>query len=110
MNRTTLAAVALGLTALAGAGFAGDRDHQGSHGGKDLHGAMMSGMESMHSMKMTGDVDRDYAAMMIKHHENAIAMNKVLLEQGKNAELKAMAEKMTATQTKEIQELKRYAK
>jgi uncharacterized protein (DUF305 family) len=111
MNRKTLVATTLAILAVAGAGFAADRDHQGAHsGGNDLHGVMMSSMESMHSMKMTGDVDKDYAAMMIKHHEQAIAMNKVMTQQGTNAELKAMAQKMTVQQTKEIQELKRYAK
>jgi uncharacterized protein (DUF305 family) len=76
----------------------------------DLHKAMMDGMKPMHSMQMTGDVDRDFAAMMIKHHEAAVAMAKVEQDKGKNAELKAMAQKMAAQQQKEIDELKRYTR
>lgn len=75
----------------------------------DLKKAMMRGKED-DDMKTTGDVDRDYAALMIEHHQTAIDMNKVLIEKGQNAELKAMARKMTAQQQKEIEELKRFSK
>lgn len=44
----------------------------------------MDGMKSMHSMKMTDDVDRDFAAMMIKHHEQASAVSKIEQDKGKN--------------------------
>lgn len=108
MKILTVVVASAGLLYAANAMTANDHDHKGHGAGGDLHAVMMSGMESMKSMKMTGDVDKDYAAMMIKHHEDAIAMNKVLAEQGKNAELKAIAQKMTAQQNKEIEQLKKF--
>lgn len=74
----------------------------------ELHAAMMKGMQDPQSMKMSGDVDKDFAMMMSMHHQQAIAMSKVLKDHGRNAELKAMAQKMSAQQQKEIQDLKRF--
>jgi uncharacterized protein (DUF305 family) len=84
--------------------------HPPSGASGDLHKAMMEGMKPMHDMQMTGDVDKDFAAMMIKHHEQAIAMSKIEQDKGKSPELKAMAQKMAAQQQKEIEDLKRYAR
>lgn len=65
--------------------------------------AMEKGQKSM--PKPTGDVDKDFAAMMIVHHRTAIEMGNVLLRNGKDAELKKMAKKMIGDQTKEIKQL-----
>ena len=73
---------------------------------EQLHQIMHDGASQ--SMKMSGDVDRDFAAMMIMHHEQALKMVEVELQHGDNAELKAMAEKMKAAQKKDIQELARF--
>jgi uncharacterized protein (DUF305 family) len=71
-----------------------------------LHQIMMKGPKMSHPM--TGDVDRDFAGMMSKHHQQAIDMVDVLLEHGDNAELKAMARKMKAAQQQEIKDLARF--
>lgn len=80
----------------------------GANDSAELHAAMMKGMQNAEAMKMTGDVDKDFAMMMSVHHEQAIAMSKVLQDHGKNPELKAMANKMSVQQQKEIQELKAF--
>lgn len=85
-----------------------DKAAMPSSGSGELHAAMMKGMQDPKSMKMTGDVDKDFAMMMIMHHEQAIAMAKVLQDKGRNPELKAMAQKMSAQQQNEIQDLKRF--
>lgn len=69
-----------------------------------MHHAMMD----MHGMKMTGDVDRDFAAMMIVHHKQAIRMAEVEIAKGSNAELKAMAERMRKMQVEEIKQLEKF--
>ena len=74
-----------------------------SPGSMELHRIMMQGHQQ--SMPMSGDVDRDFVTMMTMHHRQAIEMSEVLLEHGKNAELKAMAEKMKTEQAKEIEQL-----
>ena len=69
-----------------------------------LHAAMMD----MQGMKMTGDVDRDFAAMMAIHHRQAIRMAEIEIANGSNAKLKAMAEKMRKDQAAEIKKLEQF--
>lgn len=75
---------------------------------------MKSDMQKMHknmtSMKMTGDPDYDFAQMMIEHHKGAIDMSKKELKQGKDQEVKSMAQKVIDDQTKEMKELQAFTK
>lgn len=87
--------------------------HSGSHGAHspasmELHRIMMQGHQ-MH-MPMTGDIDKDFATMMTMHHEQAIKMADVLLQHGKNAQLKALARKMQQEQREEIKQLAPHTK
>lgn len=66
--------------------------------------------DSKMPMKSTGDVDADFAAMMIMHHQQAIKMADVEMAQGKNADLKAMAQMMKTQQQQEIAKLKGFTK
>ncbi|PZU07462.1 DUF305 domain-containing protein [Sphingomonas sp.] len=65
--------------------------------------AMMSGME----VKPTGDVDRDFALMMIPHHQGAIDMAEALLKYGKNEELRELARNIVTKQAEEIALMRR---
>ena len=64
-------------------------------------------MEGMH-ITPTGDVDRDFALMMIPHHQGAIDMAKVELQYGKDPKLRAMAEAIVKAQEEEIAEMKAW--
>ena len=77
-----------------------------SEGSKALHQAMMSGMHM--PMSMTGNVDTDFATMMTMHHQQAIRMADVLIKYGKNAELRALAQKMRSDQQEEIRQMAPY--
>ena len=77
-----------------------------SEGSKQLHEVMMKGMKM--PMPMTGNVDTGFATMMTMHHQQAIQMSDVLLKNGKNAELRALAQKMKAAQAEEIRILAKY--
>ena len=66
---------------------------------------MMSGMQQMQGMKLTGDTDKDFAMMMKMHHQQALNMAKAEVAHGKSPEMKAMAEKIIIDQTKEIAQL-----
>jgi uncharacterized protein (DUF305 family) len=70
---------------------------------------MMDGVKKMQNMKMTGDVDRDFAMMMAQHHADGIKMADVEIRHGKNAHLKNMAKKIKAAQTKERADLLKHA-
>lgn len=76
---------------------------------KDLKDAHMDMMKNM-NMEFTGNPDADFARSMIKHHEGAIAMAKVELKHGKDASIRAMAEKMIKDQEKEIAEFNAWLK
>jgi uncharacterized protein (DUF305 family) len=67
----------------------------------------MSSMESdMNSMKMTNNIDHDFASMMIPHHQSAIEMSDAIIKNGKDEEIKQMAQKIRSDSQKEIGELK----
>ena len=74
----------------------------------ELHRIMTDGQKK--PMPMSGDVDKDFAAMMSIHHQMAIDMADVLLKSGSNAELKAMAVKMKTAQQEEIKQLEPFTK
>jgi uncharacterized protein (DUF305 family) len=67
-------------------------------------------MESMVRMKPNGNLDMDFAMMMKAHHQQALDMAKVEVEQGRSPEIKAMARKMMADQKKEIDQLDAWLK
>lgn len=74
----------------------------------ELMTAMHSMMSEMDKMKMTGDVDKDFANMMVMHHKSGVEMGKAEISHGKNTKLKQMAQKMIEDQEKEIGELKNW--
>jgi uncharacterized protein (DUF305 family) len=59
---------------------------------------MMSGM----SVAPSGDVDRDFAAMMIPHHRGAVDMALAELRFGRNEQLRRLAKEIIVTQQDEI--------
>jgi uncharacterized protein (DUF305 family) len=59
---------------------------------------MMDGM----AVKPSGDVDRDFVAMMVPHHQGAIDMAMAVLRYGKNEQLKRLAQEIIVTQQQEI--------
>lgn len=78
------------------------------HGEGELQKVMQQSEAKMKSMALTGNVDKDFAAMMIHHHEDGIAMERLLLEHSMSDKLKAMAKKSIEHQQKDIQELKAW--
>lgn len=70
--------------------------------------SMMSGMDGMQKMQMSGDTDKDFAMMMRMHHQQAVEMAQMELARGKSPEMKAMSKKIIAAQKKEIAEFDRW--
>jgi uncharacterized protein (DUF305 family) len=71
----------------------------------DFYSLMNDAMERMHAaMRITpsGDADRDFARMMMPHHQGAIDMAIVELRFGKNARLKRLAQAIIIEQGQEI--------
>ena len=57
----------------------------------------------MMAAPMTGDPDRDFAAMMIPHHQGAIDMAKQLLLYGKDPVLRRLAQELVVAQGQETE-------
>lgn len=65
--------------------------------------AMMSMHHKMQNVKMTGNPDIDFAAMMIPHHQGAIEMAKIELQYGTDPRLRRLAQEIIVTQQSEIE-------
>lgn len=78
------------------------------HGEGELEKHMNDMMNTMQKMKMSGDVDQDFAAMMMHHHEHGIAMAAIEVKNGMNDELKKMAQKSITDQEKDVKEFKQW--
>lgn len=74
------------------------------HGEGELQKSMQQGMDKMKSLQMTGDIDKDFATMMISHHEDGISMAKLEAKHGMSKQLKQMAQKSISDQQKDIKE------
>ena len=54
----------------------------------------------------TGDIDRDFVATMVPHHQGAIDMALTILRFGKSEQLKRLAQEIIVTQQQEIAAMK----
>ena len=71
---------------------------------------MQKGGKAADVQLITGDIDNDFATLMIGHHQTAIDNASAYLHHGNNAQLKTMANNIVSSQTKEIQELAEWLK
>lgn len=72
---------------------------------------MGMGMEmSADSLRGAKPFDEKFMAMMVPHHEGAIEMARMELEQGSNPELKQLAEAIIEAQEREVKAMRREAK
>ena len=68
--------------------------------------AAMAKMMTDMAAKPTGDVDRDFVAMMVPHHQGAIDMAMAELRYGHNEQLRRIAQEIIVTQQQEIPEMR----
>src|SRR5712672_3708393 len=69
--------------------------------------AAMNKMMADMTIKPTGDVDRDFVAMMVPHHQGAIDMARAELRYGHNEQLRRLAQEIVVTQQQEIAVMQR---
>ena len=68
--------------------------------------AAMNRMMADMTIKPTGDVDRDFVAMMVPHYQGAIDMAKAELKYGHNKQLRRMAHEIIVSLQQEIPEMR----
>jgi uncharacterized protein (DUF305 family) len=54
------------------------------------------------SVRPSGDVDTDFVAMMVPHHQGAIEMARAELRYGRNEQLRRLSQEIIVTQQQEI--------
>lgn len=69
---------------------------------REMDRDMETMMSDMHRPGYTGDADVDFLAMMIPHHQGAVAMARLVLIHGRDPLVRTLAEEIIAGQTTEI--------
>ena len=64
--------------------------------------AAMKKMMSDMAITPTGDIDLDFVAMMVPHHQGAIDMAIAVLRHGRNPQIRRLAQEIIVTQQQEI--------
>ena len=78
------------------------------HGEGELQKMVTDMQNAMQGMQMSGSADKDFASMMISHHEEGIKMSNAQLKNGMSDQLKQMAKKSIAADKKDISEFKAW--
>ncbi len=80
----------------------------------DPDSGMMAAMEAMSqtmaAAPLTGDPDHDFVAMMIPHHQGAIAMAQFELAHGKDPAMRKLAQAIITAQEAEIADMQAWQK
>jgi Domain of unknown function (DUF305) len=88
------------LSAICAKSFRSASAEEGPYLAENLS-AMTKMMIDM-TIRPSGDVDTDFVAMMVPHHQGAIEMAQAELRYGKNEPLRRMAQEIIVTQLEEI--------
>jgi uncharacterized protein (DUF305 family) len=115
MRTMQISLFALGVLA-ATAAFAQHQHHQGASpnpqasAATKAYEAANARMHKDMAITFSGDPDVDFARGMIPHHRGAVDMAKIVLEHGKDPELRKLAQDVVASQEREIAFMQEWLK
>ena len=92
----------IAMLALAGAAHHGHAQSAGADGFEKMIAEGVARMHADMDVPFTGNPDRDFARMMIPHHQGAIDMALAELRYGKDQRLKRLAQGIIVDQQQEI--------
>jgi len=104
-DRSSLSFGALLAFALVATGGSAPHRHHPTARSDGFQAMIADAVARMHAamdVAFTGDADRDFARMMIPHHQGAIDMAVVELRYGKDQRLKRLAQEIIVEQQQEI--------
>ena len=108
-----------GAGAAPGAFWRGQDHYHGGAGATRMPGAgaaaaMMAQMDQMHramgTVRVTGEVNRDFVSLMIPHHQAAVDMARTYLESGTDPDLRRLAAHILTEQQAEIAQMEAMAR
>lgn len=110
MKRLTVNLTAVGAVLSIGAmGLNGLAQAQPAKGAPAAYERVREVMDDrFKDMKLAGDPDRDFATLLIAHHEDLIFLARTQLEHGADEQLRRVAQKIIDEQQKQISELKEW--
>ena len=74
----------------------------------DMKQSMVTSMDNMQKMQMSGNTDKDFAMMMKMHHQQGVEMAQMERAHGKSPVMKAMARQIIDAQKKEIAQFEQW--
>ncbi|WP_246505402.1 copper-binding protein [Microvirga antarctica] len=109
MNRFTVTLTAGAVLIIGAIGTNGFAQAQPAKGASAAYERVREVMDDrFNNMKLAGDPDRDFAALLIAHHEDLIFLARTQLEHGADEQLRRVAQKILDEQQRQISELKEW--
>jgi uncharacterized protein (DUF305 family) len=97
----------LAAAAMAGSVCSSSAEDFSSAFQREMDEGMNRMMADMHAPGYSGNVDVDFLAMMVPHHQGAVDMARLVLLHGRDPATRMLAEEIIASQTIEIQSMQR---
>ena len=81
---------------------------KGKTASDEMKNNLVSGMDSMQKMPVTGNTDKDFAMMMKMHHQQGVELAQLQLSKGNSPVMNTMAKNIISVKKKDIAQLDKW--